>query len=94
MIIIQKNDNELIVKGHANQSIHGRDIVCAAVSTAIIMTINQIELFSKLDKIEYVMDEGFFKIKKRENDSEVSLIIKNLEFTLENLKEQYPKYIK
>lgn len=94
MITILKNEHELIVKGHANQSIHGRDIVCAAVSTSIIMTINQIEIFSKLDSIEYVIDEGYFKIKQVDNDEIVNNVIKNLEFTLENLKKQYPKYIK
>ena len=93
MITVLKKDQGLIVKGHANQAKYGQDIVCASVSTALIMTINQIEIFSKLDKINYNISEGYFEIEYQ-NDDIVLNIIKNLEFTLENLKQQYPKNIK
>lgn len=93
MITVLKQDHKISVKGHANLSIHGRDIVCAAVSTAIIMTINQIEVFSKLDQIEYQIDEGYFMIKYSDDDIIIK-IITNLEYTLDNLIKQYPKYIK
>ncbi len=94
MIRFTKNKNQLTVKGHAEQSEYGQDIVCASVSTAIIMTVNLIEIFSKLDSVEYELEEGFFKITIINNNDIVNNIINNLEFTLDNLKNQYPKYIK
>lgn len=42
---VTKCDDEykIEVKGHANQNPYGSDIVCASVSTALIMTYNLLE---------------------------------------------------
>jgi uncharacterized protein len=84
----------ILVKGHANYKAKGEDIVCAAVSTATILTANAIEHL-KLDQfIELEVSEGYFKISLKENQDIVLGLLKNLEFTLQDLEKQYPKYIK
>lgn len=85
---------KIIVKGHANYKAKGEDIVCAAVSTATILTANAIEHLKLDHHIDLEVSEGYFRLSlKKENDI-VSGLIKNLEYTLHELEIQYPKYIK
>ncbi|BCR36053.1 ribosomal-processing cysteine protease Prp [Mariniplasma anaerobium] len=85
---------EIIVKGHANYKAKGEDIVCAAVSTATILTANAIEHL-KLDQlIDLDVSEGYFKLSLLKENDIVSGLIKNLEYTLHDLEKQYPNYIK
>lgn len=99
MIKVQKiYENEqlktLIVKGHANYKAKGQDIVCAAVSTATIITANAIEHLKLNQAIDLDVSEGYFKISLLEKQDTVIGLLKNLEYTLNELEKQYPKYIK
>jgi uncharacterized protein YsxB (DUF464 family) len=85
---------EIIVKGHANYKAKGEDIVCAAVSTATILTANAIEHLSLDHLIDLDVSEGYFKLSLLKENDIVSGLIKNLEYTLHDLEKQYPKYIK
>ena len=84
----------LIVKGHANYKAKGEDIVCAAVSTATILTANAIEHLKLNQFIDLDVDEGYFKISLNSDNEIVLGLLKNLEYTLIELEKQYPKYIK
>ena len=95
MINIEIIKNKTIkVKGHANYAEYGADIVCASVSTAVYMSINQIEVFDKLSCINTKIVEGNACIEVVCEDEIVSKVISNLIFTLRDLELQYPKYIK
>ncbi len=94
MIRIKLKKDLIEIKGHANQNNYGNDIVCASVSTAMYMTLNQIDLFNLSDHINYEIKDGFAKINIiKENDYLVK-IINNFTFTLNDLAKQYPNYIK
>ena len=86
--------NEIIVKGHANYKAKGEDIVCAAVSTATILTANAIEHLKLDQHIDLDVSEGYFKLSLLKENDIVSGLIKNLEYTLHDLEKQYPNYIK
>jgi uncharacterized protein YsxB (DUF464 family) len=94
MIRIEIRKNSITVKGHANQAEYGNDIVCASVSTAVIMSVNQISLFNKAHCIERKVGIGDASITVVCEDEIVSKVIDNLVFTLKDLELQYPKYIK
>ena len=95
MINIEIIKNETIkVSGHANYAEYGQDIVCASVSTAVYMSINQIEVFDKFDCIKTIVKEGNACIEVVREDEIVKKVISNLIFTLRDLELQYPKYIK
>ena len=94
MIRVEIKKNSITVKGHANSSLYGTDIVCASVSTAVIMSVNQIYLFDKAQNVDAVVSEGNAKITVVSEDDIVNKIIDNLVFTLKDLELQYPKYIK
>ncbi|VEU80750.1 ribosomal-processing cysteine protease Prp [Haploplasma axanthum] len=82
------------ISGHAEYDHSGKDIVCAAVSTAIIVTANAIELLDLNSNRELWIDEGYFKIEVLNNNEIVNKLLLNLEYTLYDLEKQYPKYIK
>ena len=88
MISVKIEKNHVLVKGHAGWAQSGFDIVCSSVSTAEIMTINQI------DKIKFEVKEGYSEIIVVEEDDVINKILLNLTFTLKNLELDYPKYIK
>ena len=95
MITVEINNNKTIkVFGHANYAEYGSDIVCASVSTAVYMSINQIEVFDKQECINTKIVEGNAYIEVVREDDTVSKVISNLIFTLRDLELQYPKYIK
>lgn len=95
MINIEIINNKTIkVKGHANYAEYGQDIVCASVSTAVYMSINQIEVFDKIECINTIIKEGNACIEVVREDEIVKKVISNLIFTLRDLELQYPKYIK
>ncbi len=82
------------VKGHANYDVHGSDIVCASVSTAVILSVNLIEKFEKGCNIKHLKSvDGDFELEVIK-DSVVNTIIDNLNDTMNELSLQYPKNIK
>lgn len=88
------NDYEITIRGHANYEKKGKDIVCASVSTAIILTSNLIKRFDDLELVEIKLDEGDFYIKPNKLNDRLKVLLDNLIWTLKELELQYPKYIK
>ena len=82
------------VSGHALYDHSGKDIVCASVSTALIMTINALEKLNVLDLVKYDIEEGYFQVEVLKQSSKVKAMIDNLHYGLTDLSNQYPKYIK
>ncbi|WP_341266505.1 ribosomal-processing cysteine protease Prp [Candidatus Phytoplasma fraxini] len=81
------------IKGHSLYDIKNRDIVCASVSTAIIMTLNIIEICEFKSNISYDLKEGFFMLKLLKYDYILNKLLLNLEYTLKDLNQNYPKYL-
>ena len=81
--------------GHSGLDESGKDIVCAAVSSALYMAVNTItEVLLIIAEIT-VNDDGFMKLNLSENDVQHSQeILKGLEVHLKELEKQYPENIK
>lgn len=93
-INIKKKDNvvyEIVIKGHANYDEAGKDIVCAAVSSMAITTVNGILAFE--DSIDYEEKSGLLKIRTLKGTEVNDKLLNNLISLLEELKLQYPKNI-
>jgi len=63
MIKVLIKENSIRIKGHANYSEYGKDIVCASVSSVIYTTVNSIMNIDK-SSIEYTDDGNVITIKK------------------------------
>ena len=91
---IKKIDNkisEVIVKGHANYSTKGKDIVCASATTILIYSLNLIEKLGL--KITYKLEKGYSKLVNDANNELVDKIFETIEYSFNSLYEEYPKNI-
>lgn len=81
------------VKGHAMYSEYGKDIVCSAVSTCVITSINGI-LELDNNSLDVIEKENEIMITLK-NDSDVAeKLIKNMLEMLNDIEVQYPKNIR
>ncbi len=83
--------NELVIKGHANYDDYGKDIVCAAVSTMAITTVNNIIALE--DSIYCEENSGLLKIRVLNNTDINNKLLENLVRMLTELSDQYKKNI-
>ncbi len=82
---------ELVIKGHANYNNKGKDIVCAAVSTTAITTVNNIIALD--ESIDYEENSGYLKIRVLKDTEVNEKLLNNLVMMLEDLQNDYPKNI-
>ena len=81
------------VTGHSGLAQKGNDIVCAAVSAAVWMTINGIER-QHLAQISYKQEDGFVECSISETrDAAADALLNSLVYTMTELSAQYKKYI-
>ncbi|MGM9882302.1 MAG: ribosomal-processing cysteine protease Prp [Bacilli bacterium] len=93
-ISLKKNDNmisEIVIKGHAMYADFGKDIVCSAVSSTVITSINAALLIDNTS-ILYDDRDGLL-IKVLKNDNVTTKIIANMMSNLYDLEKAYPKNI-
>ena len=90
-----KRDNDIvtdiIIKGHALYDDFGKDIVCAAVSSTVITSINASLLINN-QSLSYMEDNGL-EIRVLSNDEVTTKIIANMIANLKELEKAYPKNI-
>ncbi|HKL98499.1 MAG TPA: ribosomal-processing cysteine protease Prp [Mobilitalea sp.] len=84
------------VMGHAGYAKAGKDIICSAVTTLVINTINSIEHFTS-DKFQYEQEEKkglieFHVISPISNNT--TLLLNSLTLGLQGIRDEYTdKYI-
>lgn len=83
------------VKGHSGLSEAGTDIVCAAVSSAVYLTVNTITDVLKLNP-EVEVRDGFLRLvfKTKAQALKAKTLTDGLELHLKSLEEDYPKNVK
>lgn len=93
VILTKKDDNvnKVIINGHAGYDDFGKDIVCAAVSSTVVTTIN-ILLSLDNQSISYNDSRGLI-IEVLKNDMTTKKIIYVLISNLYELEKAYPKNI-
>ena len=81
---------EVLIKGHALYDDYGKDIVCAAVSSIVITTVNAI---LSINKNSITFDESVM-IKVIKNDEITDKLLINMINLLKELEHDYPNNIK
>ena len=79
--------------GHSMYDVIGKDIVCSAISSIMITTINGIELLSKGD-VKEKLSKDKVEINVINNNNIVDTLLLNMITLLRDLEEQYPKNLK
>ena len=93
MIKVLIKENSIRIKGHANYSELGKDIVCASVSSIIYTTVNYIMNIDK-NSIEYTDDGNEITIKKINSNEIVDILLNTMIEILKDLENQYKENIK
>ena len=92
MIKVLVSKEKIEIRGHSGYDLVGKDIVCSAVSSIVITTINGIlSINSKSLKYEY--DDDTLAITHIQNDEVTIRLINNMLDLLKELRDQYPKNI-
>lgn len=93
---IKKNNgiiNQVIIKGHANYNEYGKDIVCAAVSSLVLCTINGIiALEGNTITTDYYKDTLTILIDKSTKNN--NILINNMINSMKQIENDYSKNIK
>lgn len=89
-----ENIVEVFVTGHADYDEKGLDIVCAAVSTAVLVTANAIEHLKLNHTRDLIVKDGYFKLNVKVANDTVYRLLDNLKYSLVEIEKQYPKYLK
>ena len=87
-----KNGRGFEISGHAGGSA-GRDIVCAAVSSAAYMTANTVTEVLSVEADADVRD-GYMKFSFNSGNSAAEAVLDGLELHLRELEKEYPKKLK
>lgn len=93
-IKLEKDNNSvkrIIISGHAMYADFGKDIVCAAVSSTVITSVNACLSIDE-DSLTYDDKKGLI-IDIKKNDEVTIKIIDNMIFNLNELAKVYPKNI-
>lgn len=93
--VTKKNQQiqEVSIQGHAMYDDFGKDIVCAAVSSCVITTVNGILEIDK-DWILAKQDSKGLLIQVQNSSDVCQTLLANMISLLEELHDQYPKNLK
>lgn len=89
----ENNINYIFVSGHANYSVRGSDIVCAAVSTAMYMSVKLVEKVCPKYSFKENEEVATMELTIIETNEFTNIILDNLVETLASLEKDYKKYI-
>lgn len=96
-VLFKKNRENIVyfeIKGHSNLSFYGTDIVCAAVSSVSVMTLNGILEYLKYD-LPYKLNDGYIEFStESNNDEKIQTLLHSMYIYLDELSKQYPKNLK
>ncbi len=81
------------IKGHAGYALFGEDIVCASVSSSVMMTANTVTEILKVKADVKALDNEI-RCGLLEESDEAENLLKGLKLHLQLLSEDYPNTIK
>lgn len=86
------------VKGHAGKAPYGKDIVCAAVSTAVQMALIGIDEVAGV-KDTYIINDAYIKCDIPQNLSDkqsdrVQTLVSAMHLCIKSIEEQYQDFVR
>ena len=93
---VLKSDNlyEVCIKGHSGYDTIGKDIVCSAVSSSFILTVNLLDKLNSNMIYEANETIPMMKVEIKNYTDIEETILDNLIECLKDVSRQYPKYLK
>ena len=92
MIVISTKSDRITIDGHAEFDDLGHDVVCAAVSSIVITTVNGILALNK-GSLSYLVSKKGMTIDIKNMDETTQILIGNMVSLLKELESKYPDNI-
>lgn len=98
--IFRKNGSIIGYKanGHSGYSEQGRDIVCAAISTALQLPVLSMQEILKINPKFNINEDGFLEVDlktlNKDDFKKLELSLETMVLFIKELSKQYPKNIK
>ena len=80
------------ISGHAMYDVHGKDIVCSAVSSIVMCSVEAISSFD-INAVDIKQDNDKLEIIINKTDDITEKLIKNMPNCLKEIEKKYPKNI-
>lgn len=93
MITVKHTEGRIIVIGHANYDEHGKDIVCAAVSTLLQVFVASVEELTH-DEIKASMAAGNALIQYGKLSEKGKTLLASFLLGVQKIAERYPNNVK
>lgn len=93
MIVIDRYKNGLTIRGHAGYAEHGKDIVCAAISTLVQSLVYSVVGLTE-DKIQYDIKPGTVDIKHGNLSANAQLLIDSFFVGVQMIADNYPDNVR
>ncbi|MEG1475995.1 MAG: ribosomal-processing cysteine protease Prp [Longicatena sp.] len=88
----QQQIQEIEVSGHSGYDNHGRDLVCAGVSSITVGMMNALSEMTE-DTCNLVMQDAYVKIHIKQQNEVTQMLVKAMLIQLQTLQESYTSYI-
>ena len=92
MINVKVTKKNISILGHANYDEYGKDIVCAAVSSIVLCSVEAISKFD-INAVDIKESNNKLEIIINKNDDITQKLISNMLDCLNELEKKYPKNI-
>ncbi len=93
MITVKVSTDKISIIGHANYADYGKDIVCAAVSSVVITSVEGISILDE-NAIELIQEAGNITINIIRHSQITDKLVTNMINCLKEIENKYPKNIK
>ena len=95
-VLVQKDQGfitKMTIKGHAKSNEHGKDLVCAGVSSICVGMLNALEKCCK-DRFDYKYVDGYIQVATYDEESDIQLLLKTLLIQLQTVEKVHNQFIK
>ena len=93
MIAITVQQDKITVSGHAKYAEHGKDIVCAAISTLTQVLIASVEELTAA-KIKTAVNSGYTVIDIEESTERAQVLLDSFLLGCRMIADEYPEYVR
>ena len=93
MIEIRQDGNRISIEGHAEHAEHGKDIVCAAISTLTQVFIASVEELTAA-RIKYAVSGGEADIDLQESTERAQVLLDSFLLGCQMVADNYPDNVR
>ena len=93
MIKVKVTEKIISILGHANYDEYGKDIVCAAVSSIVMCSVEAISKFD-INAVDIKQEKDKLELIINKTDDITNKLVNNMLDCLNEIEKKYPKNIK